>query len=50
VRLSFHDVENADALRRTLEADTLSKGFAEELTLITLEGATFTVNLSSVCR
>ena len=50
VSVSFHEVENAGALHRTVEADALRNGYAEELTLVSLDGVMFTVNLSSVCQ
>ncbi len=50
VNLSFHQVENAETLYRAIAAETLEHGYAEELTVVTLDGEMFTVNLTSACQ
>ena len=49
LRLSFEGVRNPEDARRQFSDERLRAGYAEELTLETLDGETFSIFLSAPC-
>lgn len=50
LQLDFEGVNAAPDLSRTLHVDALRDEYAEELDVVTLQGHSYVVNLSSVCE
>jgi hypothetical protein len=50
VTLTLDGVENAAALQKDLGVEVLRGGYSEEFDVVTLSGAAFSLNLSSMCQ